>query len=130
MNKIKFSDFMEVLKYDVIKYSGCSEVHFKVEDSEEFNDCWMGKTPNREDKNKELYWYGLKRDGSAAYDYEHQEEFISAKVFNGKSLIEMWDCIELIAIDMAGTVEERIEAYKNFNRGTGESFCWMSKAKR
>lgn len=74
----------------------CIEINFCVGDKEEYQNCWMGK--NKKDK-RETFWFGLKEDGSEAYDYEDFTAFSSAQVFNGKSLKEIWSDIELLSID-------------------------------
>ena len=70
----------------------------------------MGKTPDKEDKEKELYWYGLVPDCSEAYNYDNFQDFSSAPVFEGKSLKEIWHKITILSIDGCDP-EERIQAY-------------------
>ena len=69
----------------------------------------MGKT--KKDK-RETFWFGLKVDGSEAYDFESFDVFSSAQVFNSKSLKEIWSDIELLSIDGCEP-EERIQEYLN-----------------
>lgn len=77
----------------------CVEIEFLVKDSPRYQSCWMGKMPNREHREKEVYWYGLVSDGSEAYDYDNFRDFSTAPVFAGQSLREIWDSITLVTID-------------------------------
>lgn len=70
----------------------------------------MGKTPDKDIKDKEIYWFGLAEDGSKAYDYDNFADFSSAPVFNGKSLKDIWDNVEVFTIDGCDP-EEIIEYY-------------------
>ena len=77
----------------------CIEIEFCVRKHPRYRSCWMGKTPDRENKDKEVYWFGLMPDGSEAYDYESFRDFCSAPVFDGKSLEEIFEKIEIFSID-------------------------------
>lgn len=59
----------------------------------------MGKMPNKANRGKEVYWFGLAEDGSQAFEYDNFENFSSAPVFDGKSLKDIWNEIELISIN-------------------------------
>lgn len=59
----------------------------------------MGKMPNKANRGKEVYWFGLNQDGSQAFEYDNFENFSSAPVFDGKSLKDIWNEIELISIN-------------------------------
>lgn len=85
----------------------CIEIEFLLKEETEYQTCWMGKMP---DKEKELFWYGLVPDGSEAYDYDSFQSFSSAPVFNGKSLKEIWEKLEIVSIDGCDP-EDRIKAY-------------------
>ncbi len=85
----------------------CIEINFCVSNEEKYKNCWMGKT--KKDK-REIFWFGLKVDGSEAYDFESFDIFSSAQVFNGKSLKEIWSDIELLSIDGCEP-EEIIQEY-------------------
>ena len=65
--------------------------------------------PNKANK-EDLFWFGLTLDGQNAYDYPTFEEFSSAKIFDGKSLIEIWDNITIIDINGCDP-DEMIEMY-------------------
>ena len=106
---ISFSDITKVFSYQ-LNGESCIEIEFLVKGHPKYQTCWMGKTPDKTNKEKDSYWYGLVPDGSGAYDYDNFEEFSSAPVFEGKSLKEMWPHIEILFIDGCDP-EERIFVY-------------------
>ena len=106
---ISFEDITKLFSFN-LESEWCIEILFLVKGYPKYQSCWMGKTPNESDKEKELYWYGLVPDGSEAYDYGNFEDFSSAPVFEGKSLKQAWDRIELLSIDGCDP-EERVAVY-------------------
>lgn len=66
--------------------------------------------PDKTIKKKELFWFGLVPEGSNSYDYDSFEEFSSAPVFDGKSLNDIWDEIEILSIDSCDP-DEQIATY-------------------
>ena len=58
----------------------------------------MGKHPD-EERGRDVYWFGLTSDGKNAFDYATFEELSSAKVFDGKSLYEIWETVTVEEID-------------------------------
>ncbi len=88
----------------------CIEIDFTVRGFLNYKYCWMGKMPDQSDKNKELYWFGLAEDGSKAHDFDNFFTFSTAPIFDGKSLKDVWDNVELFSIDGCDP-EERIQAY-------------------
>ena len=95
---IPFEDIAKFFSLD-LEEKQCIEIEFSVKGYPKYQSCWMGKMPDKENKEKELYWYGLAPNGSEAYDYDNFQDFSSALVFGGKSLKEIWDKIELLSID-------------------------------
>lgn len=87
----------------------CIEIEFCITDLDEYQDCWMGKMPDKTDKSKDLYWYGLVKDGSQAYGYDNFDDFASAPVFNDESLKDIWNKIELVSIDGCAPDEDTLE---------------------
>lgn len=87
----------------------CVEIEFLVEGELSYQSCWMGKMPDEENKEKEVYWYGLVPDGSEAYDYDNFCDFSAAPVFRGKSLEEIWDKVEILSIDGCAPEERLLE---------------------
>ena len=115
MKKISIKDFEKMMSYDVVENYACIEVEFCVDDSLEYDSCWLGKTIDKE-TNQAVYWYGLVRDGSQAYDFSSQHEFINAPVFHGKSILEIWDSITLIEIDSCD-IDWRLAHYLGIEQG-------------
>ena len=76
----------------------CLEIEFSIRGSEKFDNCWMGKLFDKKRK-KDVYWFGLTADGSNAFDYPTFEEFASAKVFDGKSLAQIWEEVTVLTVD-------------------------------
>ncbi len=105
---IEFDQIKQLFEFETLgKY--CVEILFSVNGSEMFDSCWMGKTPD-EDKNNDIYWFGLTSDGKNAFNYSTFEEFSSAKVFDGKALIDILDNITVKEIDGCDP-EQRISFY-------------------
>jgi len=59
------------------------------------------------DKNtgKYGYWFGLTQDGNNAYDFLTFDEFANAKVFDGRSLVEVWENVTLLEINACDASE-------------------------
>lgn len=112
MAKIKLQDLITVLNSDVLKYDSCIEMNFCIENDTEYEDCWLGKMPDRDEHGKEIYWYGLLQDGSQAYDYTKLDYLLNAKVFHGKSLCDVIEKIIWYSLDGC-SIEERLPDYIN-----------------
>ncbi len=95
---VSYYDIEKLFSLD-LQGKGCIEIEFLLKGEPRYQSCWMGKMPDETNKKKDLYWYGLEPDGSEAYDYDDFQEFSSAPVFNGKSLKEIWNIIEVLSID-------------------------------
>ena len=80
-----------------VKEEECIEIEFMVHMSDGDRRCWMGKLPK--EHGKELFWFGLKEDGTQSYDFYCFRDFTAAPVFNGQSLRECWEKIEILSID-------------------------------
>ncbi len=106
---ISFDDITKLFSLN-LQSKLCVEIEFLVKGYSKYQSCWMGKMPNKDGKEKEIYWFGLKPDNSKAYDYDNFKDFSSAPVFNGKSLNEVWNCVKLISIDGCDP-EDRIQEY-------------------
>lgn len=109
MGKITYENFKSIMAYDITQNQNSIEIEFSVDNCDAFQSAWLGKMSDRE-ANKAIYWFGLTEDGSQAYDFVSFEEFVNAKVFNDKSLIEIWDSITLLSID-ACDIQERLPFY-------------------
>ena len=106
---ISYRDITKLFSFD-LEGKWCIEIEFSVKGYPKYQSCWMGKTPNKVDKEKELYWYGLVPDCSEAYDYDNFEEFSDAPVFEGKSLKQIWKKVQVLSIDGCDP-QERIQSY-------------------
>ena len=92
-----FELFRKLMSFDTEGWREI-EILFVVKDNDKFDYCWMGKMPDDKTK-KDVFWYGLTRDGKNGYAYPTFEEFSSANVFDGKSLLELWDSIVIEMIN-------------------------------
>ena len=110
MARIKLQDLITVLNDDVVKYNSCIEMNFCIDNDTEYEDCWLGKMPNRDERGKEVYWYGLVPDGSQAYDYAKLEDILNAKVYHGKSLCDVIEKITWYSLN-GYSIEERLPDY-------------------
>ena len=108
MNKIDFQDFKRIMLY-AINNNACIEIEFCVDNYMEFQNAWMGKIVNPNTK-KPTFWFGLTPDGTQAYDFDTFEAFISARIFRGKSIEEIWDSISISSLD-GGLLEETLPFY-------------------
>ena len=106
---ISFNDIAILLSHNC-EGKFCIEIEFLVKGEPIYQSCWMGKMPDKVDKEKELFWYGLVPDCTEAYDYDNYQDFSSAPVFNGKSLENVWRRVEILSIDGCDP-EDRILAY-------------------
>lgn len=106
---IPFEAIKKLFSFDTEgKY--CIEIEFSIRECPKYSSCWMGKLPDKDDPTKEIYWYGLVHDGSEAYGYDNFQDFSHAPVFGGRSLKEVWENVELLAIDGCDP-EERLRVY-------------------
>lgn len=103
-----FANIIQLFQSD-LQNKSCIEILFEVINSSRFTHCWMGKLPDKE-TGRDVYWLGLTRDGQGAYDYVSFAEMSEAKVFDGKSLKEIWNDVVLLQIDGCDP-EERIMNY-------------------
>ena len=115
MKKILFEHFEHMMLFDVIANHACIEIAFCVDNLPAYDECWLGKTIDKE-TNREVYWYGLVPDGSQASDFNSFHEFIDAPVFQGKNIKQIWNSITLIAIDGCD-IDWRLSHYLNFESG-------------
>ena len=106
---ISFHDITKLFAFD-LEGKWCIEIEFFVKGYPKYRSCWMGKTPNKADKQKEVFWYGLVPDCSESYDYDNFQDFSTAPVFSGKSLKKIWKKIEIISIDGYDPID-RIKTY-------------------
>ena len=104
---------MDLTLNDIIKVfeqtkKGCCEIEFCVKGMDTYTLCWMGKIPDKDNDEKICYWYGLVPDGSQAYDYDNFEDFSTATVFEGLSLLDIADKIEYISVNACPPTRETL----------------------
>ena len=109
MDKITFEEFCSVMSFDITNNQTCIEIEFCIDNYKDYQCSWLGKMLYGEDE-KVIYWFGLTKDGSQAYDFESFEQFSNAKVFHAKSIKEIWDLVTILSID-ACSIEERLPFY-------------------
>ncbi len=115
---ITFEQFKQLMSFET-EGTYCVEIAFSVKNSEKFSSCWMGKMPEEKSK-ADLYWFGLAEDGNNAFEYCTFEEFVSAKVFDGRSLFDIWDEVTISEIDGCDP-EEQFLIYIEKNKRTKEN---------
>ena len=113
---MEFELFEKLMSFDT-KGRICMEIFFRVKDSDKFDCCWMGKLPHRDTK-EDVFWYGLTADGKNAYDYSDFEGFSEAPVFDGLSLLEIWERVVIEEINGCDP-EEMIQLYLSDKGGMG-----------
>lgn len=70
-----------------------NETNFYIEDDPVYDCCWLGRLDG-----EKPYWYGLVHDGTQAYEYATAQELVDSKVFNGRSLREIWSKVRFYSI--------------------------------
>ena len=90
----------------------CIEIEFCVDNNSQYQESFLGKMLD-EETGKVVYWYGLTSDGTEAYDFLSFDEFIYAKIFEGKCINDIWASISLISID-GGNVHEMLPFYMGY----------------
>ncbi|MBR6650459.1 MAG: hypothetical protein IKL36_03515 [Clostridia bacterium] len=100
---ITFDVMKKIMAFD-IQRKYCVEILFSIDDNDKFSHCWMGKSFDDETE-CDVYWFGLTPDGKNAFAYPTFEELSSAKVFDKKSLFEIWDSVILMEIDGCNPME-------------------------
>ena len=111
MYKMTFNDFCTIMAHDISKnqFYHEIEIEFRINNSSMYQNSWLGKMVDKGTK-KEIYWFGLTKDGLQAYEYDTFEQFSNAKVFCNKSIKEIWDLVSLFSIDGCD-IQERLSFY-------------------
>lgn len=105
---ITLDRFKRLMSFET-KRKYCIEIAFSIKGNSKFSFCQMGKTP-KESTDKNQYWFGLTPDGNNAFDYDTFDELLNAKVFDGRSLLEIWNSVTVLEIDGCAP-EDRIVHY-------------------
>lgn len=96
---MKFEKFYEIFE----KY-GFAESVLRVKNSKKFQYVWFGASQNPHKDNELLYQFGSKEDNISC-SFSSLDDFVNAKIFDGKSLKEIWDNVEIIALDCVSPEE-------------------------
>ncbi len=104
---ISFDQFRNMMAFD-LQNKYCIEIEFSVKGSERFLECGMGKMPDKE-TGQDIFWFGLGEDGKSGGEYSTFEEFSVAKVFDEKSLVEIWDTVTVLEIDGCDPMERMLD---------------------
>lgn len=75
----------KLFRQKLIEGNNIYENNFYIEDSDKYDDCWIGLSENGKCK---LYWFGLNLGEENDYEYRTADEILNAKVFDGKSMHE------------------------------------------
>lgn len=87
--------------FRIMNTIGIGEMSFSVKNHENYKHCWLGVAI----KHYELiFWLGLAEDDRGYFEFKSLDVMINATVFNGSSLKELWNDIEIGSID--GVCEE------------------------
>ena len=90
-NRIPFNVFRQKLIAGDHVYKN----HFYIEDNDKYDDCRIGFN----DDYDKPYWFGLTPDGNNAYKFKTADEILSAKVFDGKSLKDLWSRVYFYSLN-------------------------------
>jgi len=86
----------QLLDYDTARE--VREIDFCIEGDTKFSDCWMGRLFDGEAQ-RDILWFGLTPDGSYAFEYAAFGAMINDPVFDGKSLSELWNRVDIRAVN-------------------------------
>ncbi|BBF43780.1 hypothetical protein lbkm_2468 [Lachnospiraceae bacterium KM106-2] len=109
--KLTKEEVKYLLSPEFVSVRGELEIAFYLEGDAQYSECWMGKMPNSEKPDQEIFWYGLVEDGTQSYNYSTAEELLQAKVFYGKDLLGILEQINWYSLD-ASNFEEMWNYYQ------------------
>ncbi len=91
----------DLFKDKLIKGQYMYENNFYIDGIDKYDDCWIGFN----DQFEEPYWFGITPDGNNAYEYNTADEILNAKVFDGKSMYELWDKVYFYSLNGVDALE-------------------------
>jgi len=113
----------EVFKREIMREGWLAlECSFCVDNHPEYDYCWLGKMAKSE---TEIYWFGLAEDGSQAYDFPTFDEFVNAKIFQNRSLYDVWSLVSFYCFNNCD-VDEWFNLYSSGKAGDLDG--WRSGA--
>ena len=87
--KISLQEFENILSWDTEgKY--CIDVRFSIDGCEKHERVYLGKIPDTDYPEVDIYWLRLVLDGGSEYLFHSKEELFTVKAFDGKSLEDLW----------------------------------------
>lgn len=86
----------KLFRQKLIEGNNVYENNFYIEGSNKYDDCWIGLSENSGCK---LYWFGLNSGEENNYEYKTADEILNSKVFDGKSMHELWDKVYFCSIN-------------------------------
>ncbi len=86
----------KLFRQKLIEGNNIYENNFYIEGSNKYDDCWIGLSKNG---NCKSYWFGMISDEENDYEYKTADEILNAKVFDGKSMHELWDKVYFNSIN-------------------------------
>lgn len=91
---MEFEKFYEIFK----KYGFC-ECSARINKGlNKFQNIWFGVMQNPNKSNELTYWFGSEENNSSC-NFSTLDDFVNAQIFDGKSLKEIWDSVELTSLD-------------------------------
>lgn len=57
--KIELHDLIKVLNENVLENNTCVEMNFCIDDDIEYEDCWLGKTPDMNNENFDTFYHNF-----------------------------------------------------------------------
>ncbi len=97
--------------YEIFEKYGFSESAFRLKNSKKFQYVWFGVTQNPHNDNELVYWFGSEEDNLSC-EFSSLDDFVNAKIFDGKSLKEIWNNTEIIALDCISPKEYTIPPFE------------------
>lgn len=97
--RLSKEQFLFLFSESIVFKGAYTEISFQVADDPDYTECWMGKMPAPDGRQEDIYWYCLKTDGSEGYYYTSLHKLLEAKVFHGKTIVEIigsifWESLE------------------------------------
>ncbi len=96
--------------YEIFEKYGFSDSTLRIKNSKKFQNVWFGVMGDPHD-NSLIYWCSSEED-NFSYDFPSLDAFVNAKIFDGNSLKDIWNNIELTCLDCISPEEYTIPPYE------------------
>ena len=70
-------------------------MRFSIDGCEKHERVYLGKIPDTDYPEVDIYWLRLVPDGGSEYLFHSKEELFTVKAFDGKSLEDLWDQVTI-----------------------------------